>query len=148
MLCPGAHVSLCFKHTGASHLLPISPIQHVATGDHPIPSIGLESTPDCFAWQVFSAELSQGSSISYTWVIDNMSMFAYNGQTYSVRFKKPATYRLKVRQCYKPPQSALSEANKARKGHRVIRARGWVTGAPGAFLKQVTYHFALQFLHL
>ncbi|KYO31114.1 hypothetical protein Y1Q_0016466 [Alligator mississippiensis] len=46
--------------------------------------------------QVFSAELSQGSSISYTWVIDNMSMFAYNGQTYSVRFKKPATYRLKL----------------------------------------------------
>ncbi|KAM7146056.1 polycystin-1-like isoform 2-T3 [Macrochelys suwanniensis] len=47
--------------------------------------------------QVFSAELTQGSSVSYSWVIDNMDMFAYNGQTYSVKFKRPATYQLKLR---------------------------------------------------
>ncbi|EMP42502.1 Polycystin-1 [Chelonia mydas] len=47
--------------------------------------------------QVFSAELTQGSSVSYNWVIDNMDMFAYNGQTYSVKFKRPATYQLKLR---------------------------------------------------
>ncbi|XP_032995139.1 polycystin-1-like [Lacerta agilis] len=46
--------------------------------------------------QVFTAEISQGSSVSYTWVIDNMDMFAYNGQSYSVTFKRPATYKLKL----------------------------------------------------
>nr|XP_025033882.1 LOW QUALITY PROTEIN: polycystin-1-like [Pelodiscus sinensis] len=47
--------------------------------------------------QVFSAELAQGSSVSYSWVIDNMDMFAYKGQTYSIKFKRPATYQLKLR---------------------------------------------------
>ncbi|XP_060127847.1 polycystin-1 isoform X6 [Zootoca vivipara] len=46
--------------------------------------------------QVFTAEISQGSSVSYTWVIDNMDTFAYNGQSYSVTFKRPATYKLKL----------------------------------------------------
>ncbi|XP_029456465.1 polycystin-1-like isoform X2 [Rhinatrema bivittatum] len=47
--------------------------------------------------QVFSAELSQGTSVIYTWVIDNMDMFAYTGQIYTVKFKKPGLYELKVR---------------------------------------------------
>uniref|UniRef100_H3B277 Polycystin 1, transient receptor potential channel interacting n=1 Tax=Latimeria chalumnae TaxID=7897 RepID=H3B277_LATCH len=46
--------------------------------------------------QVFSAIVTHGTSVTYTWVIDNMSMFAYTGQTYSVIFKRPAIYKLKV----------------------------------------------------
>ncbi|KAF7248991.1 Polycystin-1 [Varanus komodoensis] len=44
----------------------------------------------------FTAEISQGSSVSYTWVIDDMDMLAYNGRSYSVRFRKSATYQLKL----------------------------------------------------
>nr|XP_033817429.1 polycystin-1-like isoform X2 [Geotrypetes seraphini] len=47
--------------------------------------------------QVFSAELSKGTSVSYTWIIDNKDVFAYNGQTYSVKFNKPGFYELKLR---------------------------------------------------
>ncbi|XP_072882775.1 polycystin-1 [Hemitrygon akajei] len=48
------------------------------------------------ASQVFSAEVTHGTSIIYTWVIDNLSVFSYTGQTYAVIFKRAATYRLKV----------------------------------------------------
>ncbi|XP_030064193.1 polycystin-1-like [Microcaecilia unicolor] len=47
--------------------------------------------------QVFSAELSKGTSVSYSWIIDDMDVFAYNGQTYSVKFNKPGFYVLKLR---------------------------------------------------
>ncbi|XP_061469355.1 polycystin-1-like [Rhineura floridana] len=63
---------------------------------------GLQVVPPGPCWmlvdvtQVFTAEISQGSSVTYTWVIDNMDMFAYNGQSYSVKFKRPATYQLKL----------------------------------------------------
>ncbi|XP_067860482.1 polycystin-1 [Heptranchias perlo] len=46
--------------------------------------------------QVFSAEVIHGTSVTYTWVIDDLAVFAYTGQTYSVIFKRPATYRLKL----------------------------------------------------
>ncbi|XP_067914731.1 polycystin-1 [Heterodontus francisci] len=47
--------------------------------------------------QVFSAEITHGTSVTYTWVIDNLAVFAYTGQTYSVIFKRPATYRLELK---------------------------------------------------
>ncbi|XP_058845967.1 polycystin-1 isoform X1 [Acipenser ruthenus] len=46
--------------------------------------------------QVFSAEVSRGSSVTFSWVIDDLTVFAYTGQTYNVVFKKPAQYKLKV----------------------------------------------------
>ncbi|MGH0144935.1 UNVERIFIED_CONTAM: hypothetical protein FKN15_004376 [Acipenser sinensis] len=45
---------------------------------------------------VFSAEVSRGSSVTFSWVIDDLTVFAYTGQTYNVVFKKPAQYKLKV----------------------------------------------------
>uniref|UniRef100_A0A8C8HLX8 Polycystin-1 n=1 Tax=Oncorhynchus tshawytscha TaxID=74940 RepID=A0A8C8HLX8_ONCTS len=44
--------------------------------------------------QVTTAET--GSSVKYTWVIDKLDKFSYEGDTYSVMFKKPAEYKLKV----------------------------------------------------
>ncbi|MGH0134176.1 UNVERIFIED_CONTAM: hypothetical protein FKN15_016627 [Acipenser sinensis] len=46
--------------------------------------------------RVFSAEVSRGSSVTFSWVIDDLTVFAYTGQTYNVVFKKPAQYKLKV----------------------------------------------------
>ncbi|XP_048411204.2 polycystin-1 [Stegostoma tigrinum] len=46
--------------------------------------------------QVFSAQVTHGTSVSFTWLIDNMELFAYSGQIYKVTFKQPATYRLKL----------------------------------------------------
>lgn len=41
--------------------------------------------------------MESGSSVKFTWVIDNMEKFANEGESYSVVFKKPAEYKLKVR---------------------------------------------------
>lgn len=41
--------------------------------------------------------MESGSSVKLTWVIDNLDKFAYEGETYSVLFKKPAEYKLTVR---------------------------------------------------
>ena len=38
-----------------------------------------------------------GSSVKFTWVIDNLEKFAYEGESYSVVFKKPAEHKLRVR---------------------------------------------------
>nr|XP_023692666.1 polycystin-1-like isoform X2 [Paramormyrops kingsleyae] len=46
--------------------------------------------------QVFNATVESGSAVKYTWVIDDLMQFAYEGQTYSVVFKKPAQYKLTV----------------------------------------------------
>ncbi|KAK2820940.1 hypothetical protein Q5P01_023899 [Channa striata] len=46
--------------------------------------------------QSFTAKFESGSSVKITWVIDNLEKFAYEGETYSVLFKKPAEYKLKV----------------------------------------------------
>uniref|UniRef100_W5MXP6 Polycystin-1-like n=1 Tax=Lepisosteus oculatus TaxID=7918 RepID=W5MXP6_LEPOC len=46
--------------------------------------------------QEFRASVRSGSSVTYTWVIDDLILFAYHGQTYSVVFRKPAVYNLKV----------------------------------------------------
>ncbi|XP_051889314.1 polycystin-1 [Pristis pectinata] len=48
------------------------------------------------ASQVFSAEVTHGTSVIYTWVIDDLEVFSYTGQTYTVIFKHAETYRLKL----------------------------------------------------
>ncbi|KAK2885110.1 hypothetical protein Q8A73_021584 [Channa argus] len=57
--------------------------------------------------QSFAAKVESGSSIKFTWVIDNLEKFAYEGETYSVLFKKPAEYKLKV--TASNPVSSLSQ---------------------------------------
>ncbi|XP_069510961.1 polycystin-1-like [Ambystoma mexicanum] len=47
--------------------------------------------------QVFSANVGRGSSVSYTWMVDDQESFAYTGPTYSLRLRKPGTYTLKLR---------------------------------------------------
>ncbi|KAK6301837.1 hypothetical protein J4Q44_G00278900 [Coregonus suidteri] len=46
--------------------------------------------------QTFTVTAETGSSVKYTWVIDELEKFPYEGDTYSVMFKKPAEYKLKV----------------------------------------------------
>lgn len=41
--------------------------------------------------------MESGSSVKFTWVIDYLEIFAHEGQSYSVVFKKPAEYKLRVR---------------------------------------------------
>ncbi|XP_067432834.1 polycystin-1 [Thunnus thynnus] len=48
--------------------------------------------------QSFTAKVESGSSVKFTWVIDNLELFAYEGESYSVVFKKPAEYKLKSQQ--------------------------------------------------
>ncbi|XP_044035256.1 polycystin-1 isoform X2 [Siniperca chuatsi] len=46
--------------------------------------------------QSFIAKVESGSSVKFTWVIDNLETFAHEGESYSVVFKKPAEYKLRV----------------------------------------------------
>ncbi|KAI3365437.1 hypothetical protein L3Q82_010525, partial [Scortum barcoo] len=46
--------------------------------------------------QSFIANVESGSSVKFTWVIDNLEKFAHEGESYSIVFKKPAEYHLKV----------------------------------------------------
>ncbi|XP_069373627.1 polycystin-1 isoform X2 [Paralichthys olivaceus] len=46
--------------------------------------------------QSFTAKVEHGSAVTFTWVIDNLEQFAYEGESYSVAFKRPAEYKLKV----------------------------------------------------
>ncbi|KAM9837407.1 polycystin-1 [Aulostomus maculatus] len=46
--------------------------------------------------QSFTAKVEGGSSVTFSWVIDNLEKFAYIGESYSVVFKKPAKYNLQV----------------------------------------------------
>ncbi|XP_058477572.1 polycystin-1 isoform X2 [Solea solea] len=47
-------------------------------------------------FQLFTAKVESGSSVKFTWAIDNMDTFAFEGESYSVAFKKPAEYQLMV----------------------------------------------------
>ncbi|CAJ1081176.1 polycystin-1 [Xyrichtys novacula] len=47
--------------------------------------------------QLFVAKVESGTSVKFTWVIDDLDLFAHEGQSYSVVFKKPAEYMLKVK---------------------------------------------------
>ncbi|KAK9530722.1 hypothetical protein VZT92_012210 [Zoarces viviparus] len=46
--------------------------------------------------QTFIAKVESGSSVTFKWVIDNLEKFAHEGESYSVVFKKPAEYKLRV----------------------------------------------------
>ncbi|XP_077481712.1 polycystin-1 isoform X2 [Stigmatopora argus] len=46
--------------------------------------------------QSFTAGVERGSSVTFSWVIDDLEASVYEGQSYSVVFKKPARYKLKV----------------------------------------------------
>ncbi|XP_047466063.1 polycystin-1 [Mugil cephalus] len=46
--------------------------------------------------QSFTAKVERGSSVKFMWVIDSLEEFAYEGESYSVMFKKPAEYNLQV----------------------------------------------------
>lgn len=41
--------------------------------------------------------MESGSSVKFSWVIDDLKEFAYEGESYSVMFKKPAEYKLLVK---------------------------------------------------
>ncbi|KAF4106605.1 hypothetical protein G5714_012595 [Onychostoma macrolepis] len=67
-----------------------------------IPVTGLRIQPQGFSRvlvdipQLFTASVVTGSSVKYTWVIDDLVQFPHTGESYSVVFKKPAEYKLKV----------------------------------------------------
>ncbi|XP_027011464.2 polycystin-1 [Tachysurus fulvidraco] len=46
--------------------------------------------------QLFTAAVATGSSVMYTWVIDNRAHSAHIGEAYSVAFTKPAEHTLRV----------------------------------------------------
>ncbi|XP_026864166.2 polycystin-1 isoform X3 [Electrophorus electricus] len=46
--------------------------------------------------QLFTAAVATGSSMKYTWVIDNLVQLAHTGEVYTVVFKKPGGHILKV----------------------------------------------------
>ncbi|XP_061520016.1 polycystin-1 [Phycodurus eques] len=48
--------------------------------------------------QSFTARVDSGSSVIFSWVIDNLEAFAYEGESYSVAFKKAAEYKLKSKE--------------------------------------------------
>lgn len=49
-----------------------------------------------FELQSFTAKVERGSSVKFTWVIDDLEKFAHEGESYSVLFKKPSEHKLKV----------------------------------------------------
>lgn len=49
-----------------------------------------------FEWQLFTAKVDKGSSVKFTWVIDDLENFTHEGESYSVVFKKPSQHKLKV----------------------------------------------------
>lgn len=51
-----------------------------------------------FELQLFTAKVERGSSVKFTWVIDDLEKFGHEGESYSVVFKNPSEYRLKVTQ--------------------------------------------------
>ncbi|XP_051522562.1 polycystin-1 [Myxocyprinus asiaticus] len=67
-----------------------------------IPVTGLSIQPLGFSRvlvdipQLFTASVATGSSVTYTWVIDDLVQFEHTGESYSLAFKKPAEYTLKV----------------------------------------------------
>ncbi|XP_067225935.1 polycystin-1 [Chanodichthys erythropterus] len=79
-----------------------------------IPVTGLSIQPQGFSRvlvdipQLFTASVVTGSSVRYTWIIDDL--FPHIGESYSVVFKRPAEYTLKV-MANNPVSSQLIEVN-------------------------------------
>lgn len=40
--------------------------------------------------------MKSGSSVKFTWAIDDLDDLVHEGESYSIVFKKPADYKLKV----------------------------------------------------
>lgn len=49
-----------------------------------------------FELQSFTANVERGSSVKFTWVIDDLENFTHEGESYSVVFKEPSEHKLKV----------------------------------------------------
>lgn len=49
-----------------------------------------------FELQSFTAKVERGSSVKFTWVIDDLEKFTHEGESYSVVFKKSSQHKLKV----------------------------------------------------
>ncbi|CAB1455219.1 unnamed protein product [Pleuronectes platessa] len=61
-----------------------------------LPSVGVQVLNISVVDESFTAKVASGSSVKFTWVIDNLEQFAFEGESYSVAFKRPAEYNLKV----------------------------------------------------
>ncbi|XP_068614855.1 polycystin-1-like [Brachionichthys hirsutus] len=48
--------------------------------------------------QSFTAKVERGSSVKFTWAIDNLDKFYHEGESYTIVFKRPAEYKLKSQQ--------------------------------------------------
>ncbi|XP_040185854.1 polycystin-1-like [Rana temporaria] len=46
--------------------------------------------------RIFTAEVTQGSSVTFTWTMDNNEGFSYKGASYMVTFRTPGVYKLKL----------------------------------------------------
>ncbi|XP_063819268.1 polycystin-1-like [Pseudophryne corroboree] len=46
--------------------------------------------------RIFTAELTHGSSVTFTWTMDNNEEFSYKGPSYVVTFRTPGVFLLKV----------------------------------------------------
>lgn len=49
-----------------------------------------------FELQSFTAKVERGSSVQFTWVIDDLEKSTHEGESYSVVFKKSSQHKLKV----------------------------------------------------
>uniref|UniRef100_A0A3P8QNW3 Polycystic kidney disease 1b n=1 Tax=Astatotilapia calliptera TaxID=8154 RepID=A0A3P8QNW3_ASTCA len=65
-------------------------------GYEPVTGLSVESH-GCLRMLSFTATVESGSSVKFSWVIDDLKEFAYEGRSYSVMFKKPAEYKLLVK---------------------------------------------------
>lgn len=55
-----------------------------------------EPSYETLSLQIFTAAVATGSSVMYTWVINNLVHSAHIGEAYSVAFTKPAEHTLRV----------------------------------------------------
>ncbi|XP_059386846.1 polycystin-1 [Carassius carassius] len=124
--CVRASLDMWFSHvymklsTQGEHILNImasnslnSQTLSVRVVSH-IPVTGLRIQPEGFNRvlvdipQLFTASVVTGSSVEYTWVIDDLVQFPHTGESYSLVFKKQSEYKLKV-MANNPVSSELSE---------------------------------------
>lgn len=49
-------------------------------------------------YQLFTAKVKSGSAVKFTWIIDGLDDLVHEGESYSKVFRKPADYKLKVKQ--------------------------------------------------
>ncbi|XP_061667089.1 polycystin-1 [Syngnathoides biaculeatus] len=89
--------------------------------------------------QSFTAHVESGSSVTFSWVIDNLEAFAYEGESYSVVFKKPAEYKLKSKQLH----LSVDEMNPLGEPEFMIVRQVVAVGAAHLFTLRVKVDIAL-----